>query len=116
MVVRKIRAMAKAARRYDVYLPLTFNNGAAIPDEHFDRVERTLLRRFGGVTAQQREFPFRGTWQGTTQRYLDEVIVMTALDFRRGGSSAFVASLKKDILRRFDQLEILITESTLHVH
>lgn len=29
--------MAKAARRYDLYLPLTYNDGRPIEDEMFDR-------------------------------------------------------------------------------
>ncbi|HET6575505.1 MAG TPA: hypothetical protein VFG68_18020 [Fimbriiglobus sp.] len=108
--------MARTARRYDLYLPLTFNDARAIPVEQFEQVERRLLDRFGGVTSQQRDFPMRGIWQGGTQLYLDQVIVMTVLDFRRQGSARFIAGLKRDLLRQFDQLEILITESTLRVH
>jgi len=108
--------MARAARRYDLYLPLTFNDGRTIPVGQFDGVERRLLDRFGGVTSQQRDFPMRGIWQGETQLYLDQVIVMTVLDFRPAGSSRFITALKRDLLREFDQLEILITESALRVH
>jgi hypothetical protein len=108
--------MAKAARRYDLYLPLTFNDGRPIADSLFDAVERRLLAHFGGVTSQQRDFPLRGIWQGESQLYLDQVIVMTALDFRGRGSARFIATLKRDLLRDFDQLEILITESSLRVH
>jgi hypothetical protein len=58
----------------------------------------------------------RGIWQGAAQLYLDQVIVMTMLDFRHQGSTRFIAGLKRDLLRQFDQLEILITESALRVH
>lgn len=108
--------MAKSARRYDLYLPLAFNDGQPIGDDHFEAVERRLLARFGGVTSQQRDFPLRGIWQGETQLYLDQVIVMIALDFRPRGSSRFIAQLKRALKREFDQLEILITESPLRVH
>jgi hypothetical protein len=84
--------MAKTASRYDIYLPLTFNDGRSIPDDHFDAVERNLLARFGGVTSQQRDFPLRGIWQGKTQLYFDQVIVMTVLDFRRRSSARFIGS------------------------
>jgi hypothetical protein len=47
---------------------------------------------------------------------LDQVIVMAVLDFRRRGSTRFIRDLKKDLLDKFDQLEILITESPLRVH
>jgi hypothetical protein len=108
--------MARSARRYDIYLPLMDNAGRPIPDPVFDTLERRLVDYFGGLTSQQREFPLRGIWQGEARLYLDQVIVMTALDFRSRGSSRFIAQLKKDLLREFDQLEILITEQSLRVH
>lgn len=108
--------MAKPARRYDLYLPLTDNHGQLIPGTVFKAVEQRLLARFGGLTAQQRRFPLRGIWQGATQLYLDQVIIMTALDFRRQGSSRFIAQLKQSLLKELDQLEILITEQALRVH
>ena len=108
--------MAKAGRRYDIYLPLTFNDGRPIPRVHHIRVERQLLARFAGVTSLRREFPMRGVWQGESETYVDRVIVMTALDFRPRGSSRFIADLKRNLLRDFEQLEILITELSLRVH
>jgi hypothetical protein len=47
---------------------------------------------------------------------LDEVIVLTALDFRRRGSTRFIAQLKAHLLEAFAQLEILITEIAVRVH
>lgn len=108
--------MPRPARRYDIFLPLAFNDGRPIPTELFDAAERRLLVHFGGVTAQQRDFPLRGAWQSESQVYLDQVIVLTALDFRPRGSTRFIGDLKRDLLRDFDQLEILITESALRVH
>src|SRR5437868_14208248 len=35
--------MARDARRYDIYLPLTFNDGRPIPEEHFEVVKHQLL-------------------------------------------------------------------------
>ena len=108
--------MVRSARRYDMYLPLTFNNGKPIPDELFISVESRLLARFRGLTAQQKSFPLRGIWQGKSRLFLDQVITITALDFRQNGSSRFFARLKTTLLQKFQQLAILITESSLRVH
>lgn len=108
--------MARAARRYDIYLPVTDNASRPFPDEQFRAVERRLLDRFGGFTTQQREFPLRGVWQAKPKVFVDQVIVITVLDFRPRGSARFIARLKTDLTREFDQLEILITESPLRVH
>jgi hypothetical protein len=109
-------AMAKTARRYDIYLPLTFNDGTPIPSEHFVQIETQLVEHFGGVTTLQRDFPLRGIWQGDMRLFYDQVIVMTALDCRPRGSSSFIGKLKRAILGQFDQLEILITEAALRIH
>jgi hypothetical protein len=108
--------MARLARRYDVFLPLTNNSGHPFADAMFDSVERRLLARFGGLTTQQRDFPLRGIWEGGSRLYLDQVVMMTVLDFRRQGSSRFIAALKRVLLKDFDQLEIMITEQALRVH
>jgi hypothetical protein len=108
--------MVRSARRYDIYLPLTDNSGRPIPDQIFHAIERQLVARFGGLTSQQRDFPLRGIWQGETRLYLDQVIVVTALDFRPQGSTRFIAKLKRELLRELDQLEVLITEQPLRVH
>jgi hypothetical protein len=108
--------MPRSARRYDLYLPLADNDGRPFPDDLFKGVQRRLLDRFGGLTTQQREFPLQGIWQGGTRLYLDLVIIMTVLDFRRQGSARFIARLKQDLLRQLDQQEILITEQSLRVH
>jgi hypothetical protein len=108
--------MPRSARRYDIYLPLSDNAGRPFADELFDALERRLLARFGGLTTLQRDFPLRGIWQGRNRVYLDQVIIMTVLDFRRRGSTRFISQLNRTLLREFEQLEILITEQPLRVH
>src|SRR5437016_12668240 len=105
--------MAKAARRYDIYVPLTYNDGRPIPEEHLDEIEQRLLTQFGGVTSQHRDFPLRGIWQGETQLYFDQIILMTVLDFRRRGSTRFIAELTTYLLRLFQQFQIHITSNAL---
>jgi len=116
MVVRRKMAMPKAARRYDIYLPLNHNDGRPTDAKRFDFVEERLLERFGGVTSLHRQFPLRGIWRNDKQVFLDLVVIFTAFDYRKRGSAAFIASLKRDILHDFEQLEIMITESDLRIH
>jgi hypothetical protein len=108
--------MARGARRFDIYLPLCFNDGGVIPEDWFIRFEQGLLARFGGITTHERGQPLRGIWQGRGKQYQDQVIVVTVVDFRPRGSARFIAQLKRELLQSLDQLEILITESALRVH
>jgi hypothetical protein len=40
--------MPRVARRYEIYLPVHYNDGTPVEVEKFDRVERELVARFGG--------------------------------------------------------------------
>jgi hypothetical protein len=53
------------------------------------------LLSFGGAKTYASDFPLRGIWQGESRLYLDQVIVMTVLDFRRLGSTRFISQLKR---------------------
>jgi hypothetical protein len=108
--------MPRSARRYDIYLPLADNEGVRFPRRKFTAVEHRLLAHFQGITAQQQQFPFQGLWQEGGKVYSDQVIVLASLDYRRARSARFIAQLKRDLLREFEQLEILITETALRVH
>jgi hypothetical protein len=59
--------MPRVVRRYEIYLPLFYNDGTSIEPEKFDQVERELVEQFGGVTTVQRQFPLRGVWRGEHQ-------------------------------------------------
>jgi len=60
--------MPRVVRRYEIYLPLFYNDGTPIEPEKFDQVERELVEQFGGVTTVQRQFPLRGVWRGTEDK------------------------------------------------
>ena len=109
--------MARRIRRVEIYLPLEFNDGHAIPAPYFVVLQRELLKRYGGVTSIQRDFPLEGIWQSGSETYQDRVIVFSIMDFREENEAACQAYLSrmKDRLKKkkFDQLEILITVADL---
>lgn len=49
--------MLVQVKKYDIYLPLRYNDGRQIENEKFDQVDDVLYERFGGLTAVLREFP-----------------------------------------------------------
>jgi hypothetical protein len=69
-------------RSIDIYLPLDYNDGRAIPESKYVALQRALLNRFGGVTSTQRQFPLQGIWQSGREVFQDRVVVFTVMDFR----------------------------------
>ena len=115
MAKRAERKKPRRARRYDIFLPLKFNDQRPIPRRLFSAVEKRLLARFGGLTSQHQHLPLKGIWEERGKVFLDEIVVFTAIDFQQGGSPEFVFDLKDFLLRKFDQPEIMITEISLGV-
>lgn len=108
--------MPRPIRSIEIYLPLAYNDGAPIEQSKFVAVQRALLRRFGGVTSTQREFPLQGLWQTGTQVFQDRVVVFAAIDFRTETDFElfrFLERFKDRLKRNFEQLELLITVQEL---
>jgi hypothetical protein len=104
--------MPRPIRSIEIYLPLDYNTGVPIEESKFVGVQRELLRRFGGVTSIQRQFPLQGLWQTGSQVYQDSIIVFASLDFRSETDFEFfryLERLKARLKRKFEQLQVLIT-------
>jgi hypothetical protein len=104
--------MARPIRSIDVYLPLDYNDGRPIAESKYVTLQQELLRRFGGVTSVQRQFPLQGVWQSGTEVYHDRVVVFSVMDLGAGTQLEclrYLGRLKGRLKKKFDQLEILIT-------
>jgi hypothetical protein len=100
-------------KKYDIYLPLRYNDGRQIEDEKFDDV---LYECFGGLTAVLHEFPLRGLWSGESEAYRDLIVIYTTIDFESSESTTqFFEEYKESLKSQFQQEEILITVQEIGV-
>ncbi len=108
--------MARPIRSIEIYLPRDYNNGSPIPESKYVSLQKELLKRFGGVTSVQRQFPLQGVWQSGAEVYHDRAVVFSVLDFRdetKAQCLRYLTRLKNRIKKKFDQHEILITVTDL---
>jgi hypothetical protein len=66
--------MSSSSRRYEILLPLRFNDGQPIPDELIGETLVELRQQFGGVSSETQII--RGLWQHEDQTYRDELVRM----------------------------------------
>jgi hypothetical protein len=105
--------MKRSSRRYEILLPLKFNDGRPVPAEVNLRTLRDLRERFGGVSAEtqtiQGEWAFRGkVFRDKSARlYVD---VPDTPEVR-----AFFVRFKKVLKRRYRQLDMWITTYPIEV-
>jgi hypothetical protein len=99
--------MSRGLRRYEVLLPLRFNDGSPVPD---DLIAQTLLEleaQFGGVSCEMQAI--RGFWRHQGQSYREELtrVFVDAPDTRQ--TRAFFKRFKEVLKTRFQQIEIWLT-------
>jgi hypothetical protein len=105
--------MDKPYRRYEILLPLRFNDGQPIPDEVIADTLLELEERFGAVSCETQTT--RGFWQHEGASYRDE-LVRVYLDVPDlPDNRDFFSRLKQDLKARFQQLDIWMTTYPLEV-
>ena len=64
--------MSKTFRRFEILLPLRFNDGQPIPDELIADTLLELRQRFGAVSCETQTI--RGLWQHQEQIFRDDLV------------------------------------------
>jgi hypothetical protein len=100
--------MSRELRRFEVLLPLRFNDGTPVSDELIKDTFVDLEKRFGAVTGESQLL--HGRWQHEGQSFRDDLtrvfvdVADTEDNFR------WFEEYKNDLKERFQQIEIwLIT-------
>lgn len=100
-------------KEYEIYVPLTYNDGSPIEPTKLVRLRERLLKQFGGLTF----FPQRneGLWSVGGVTYRDEMVIYRVLTSKVRTARQFFTQLKADLKRDLKQEEILIVEKDAEV-
>jgi hypothetical protein len=99
-------------KRYEILLPLNYNDGSLIEAEKFDETAEELCERFGGVT--QDTVRITGTWKYGGTRYRDQLLRLR-LDTNDPAAATFLHGAKEHWKERFRQIDIWITGHEIDV-
>src|SRR5262245_55601104 len=95
-------------KEYDIYLPLSDNEGTPIEARKFQELQQQLLTEFGGVTYFPQ--PNEGLWRLGDVVYQDEIVIYRVLAKKRRKARRFLELMKEQLKQSFKQLDILIVE------
>ena len=96
-------------KKYEIYLPLKYNDGREVEPEKLKHIREQLVAVFGAITVSSLAAPFQGTWRYGGVEFIDDIIrfeIITEQDFR---SNLFFKSFKEQLKRTLRQFDILIT-------
>jgi len=113
-LTKLFRFLSRPARnkRFEILLPLNYNDGTLIEPEKFDQTAEELCDRFGGVTLDT--VRITGTWKYGGARYRDELLRIR-IDSPDPQASDFLRSYKELLKERFQQIDIWITAHELEI-
>lgn len=98
-------------RRFEILLPLTFNDGRPVDGELFEQTREELIARFGAITLLPHTA--RGVWVHHGARYEDELLRLVIDVDDTPEHQQFFADFKVVLLERFEQIEIYIASYSI---
>jgi hypothetical protein len=105
--------MSRSLRRYEILLPLRFNDGQPVPD---DLVADTLLeleQRFGAVSAETQTI--RGLWRHEGESYRDDLVRVFVDVADEPEHREFFLAFKERLKAQFQQIDIWMTTYPIEV-
>ena len=99
--------------RYEILLPLQYNDGTPVELEKFQETRRELVRRFGALTMDAP--PASGLWMSGGREFTDELIRFVVDTEATPDTDEFFRAFKERLKARFRQIEIWITAYPIRV-
>jgi hypothetical protein len=94
-------------RRYEILLPLRFNDGQPVPDDLIAETLLELEERFRDISSETQVIP--GIWENQGQSFRDELVRVFVDVADLQTNRRFFVQYKKKLRKRFRQIEIRMT-------
>jgi hypothetical protein len=98
-------------REFELYLPMTTNDGGPVDAAAIQRIKETLMQAFGGYTHLDQRF--QGAWSMGGVTFREDVTILRVLD---DGTARFdMYAFKAMIESALKQQKVLIVERAVNV-
>ena len=82
-------------KEYDLYVPLTYNDGTPVEAKTIERIGQRLLEQFGGVTFFPQ--PNEGFWRMGPVTFHDQIVIFRVLFGNARRARRFFKALKEKL-------------------
>ena len=105
--------MSISFRRYEILIPLRFNDGQPVPEVLIAETLLELRQRFGAISSETQVI--RGQWEAEGQVYRDEHCRVFVDVEDSPANRQFFLQLKQQLKQRFQQIDIWMTSHPVDV-
>ena len=100
--------------KFEIYLPLRYNDGSDIETEKLKEIQQQLIAVFGAMTLSSLSSPLQGKWRYGGVEYIDDIFRIDIIDREEWDTIQFFKNFKRRVKRTLRQLDILITVQYVH--
>jgi hypothetical protein len=105
--------MSRSLRRFEILLPLRFNDGSPVPDDLIADLLLQLEQRFGAVSSETQTI--RGLWHHEGQSYRDELMRVFVDAPDASETRQFFLEFKEILKMALKQIDIWMTTYPIEV-
>jgi hypothetical protein len=105
--------MSRTLRRFEILLPLKFNDGSMVPGELTAQTILELREKFGAVSCETQTI--KGVWQQAGQEYRDDLVRLFIDVPDLGEHRQYFVEYKEILKIRFQQIDIWMVTYPLDV-
>ncbi len=92
-------------KEYDMFIPLSYNDGTPIDEVKLQALQHRLLQHFGGLTFFPQ--PNEGFWTMGDVTYRDEIVIYRVFTSKKRAARQFLVRLKRELKNDLEQQEIV---------
>jgi hypothetical protein len=105
--------MSRSLRRYEILLPLRFNDGQPVPDELVADTLLELEQQFGAVSTETQTI--RGLWRHEGQAFRDDLVRVFVDVADEPEHRQFFVDFKERLKARFQQIDVWVATYPIDV-
>jgi hypothetical protein len=105
--------MSSTLRRYEILLPLRFNDGQPVPEGLVGQTLLEIRQQFNAVSAETQVI--RGHWQHQGEVFRDDLVRIFVDVADSDENRAFFVTFKEQLKARFRQVDIWMTTYLIEV-
>jgi hypothetical protein len=95
-------------KKYEIYLPLKYNNGAKIERRKISRIREELVHVFGARTVSSQAAPYQGAWNYGGTDFIEDIIKIEIIASADRKTQKFFKHFKQRLKRLLKQIDVLI--------
>ncbi len=96
-------------KKYEIYLPLKYNDGKEIEPGKIKQAREELIAVFGALTVSSLSVPYQGSWKYGGVTFIDDIIKIEIITADDKKAEKFFRGFKEHLKRFLKQIDILIT-------